>query len=48
MFSSSKREAVAAVKRYGDSEYYKTVIRIVRNVNTFPSTRVEMIKDLKC
>lgn len=46
MFSSDKRNAISALKRDGDAEYYRAVIRIANDGELFGSDKVRMIEEL--
>ena len=46
MFSHDKRDAVAALKRYGTHEFYKAIVHVAKDSSMFSHDKVEMIKTL--
>lgn len=46
MFSHDKADAVAALKRTGNSEFYKAMIHIAEDDSMFSRDKVNMIKEL--
>lgn len=46
MFSHYKTEAVEALKRYESADYYRAIVRIVKDSSMYSHDKVKMIKHL--
>lgn len=46
MFSHDKREAVAALSRYGDAKFYRAIVHIAKDSSMFSHDKADMIRDL--
>lgn len=46
MFSHDKADAVAALKRYGGTEFYRAIIHIAEDDSMFSHDKANMIKEL--
>lgn len=46
MFSSDKRVAVTALKRYENAKFYGAIVRIAKDSRMFSSDKVKMIVEL--
>jgi hypothetical protein len=46
MFSSDKREAISALDRYGNGQFYKAVVRIANDSSMFSHDKADMIREL--
>lgn len=46
MFSHDKREAVEALSRYENAEFYRAIVRVAKDSGMFSYDKVKMIKNL--
>ncbi len=46
MFSHDKRDAIEALKRHGDPNFYKAIVHIVEDSSMFSHDKLEMIQKL--
>ena len=46
MYSHDKADAAAALKRYGDTAFYKAIVHIVKDSSTYSHDKLKMIKEL--
>ena len=46
MYSHDKANAVAALKRYGTSEFYRAIIHIAKDDSMYSHDKIDMIKAL--
>ena len=46
MYSHDKADAVAALKRYGTSEFYRAIIHIAKDDSMYSHDKIDMIKAL--
>lgn len=46
MYSHDKSHAAAALKRNGNSEFYKAIVHIAKDSDTFSHDKVDLIREL--